>query len=99
MRQMHDKLTKDVSDLNARKETIKAKVQVAKTQERMNKMMSGIGDSSASLDAFSRMEAKAMSELNSSSADSIDDLASKYDAAPNADVQDELAALKAKMGL
>ena len=107
MRQMHDKLTKDVSDLNARKETIKAKVQVAKTQERMNKM-SGIGDSSASLDAFSRMEAKAdamldkanaMSELNSSSADSIDDLASKYDAAPNADVQDELAALKAKMGL
>ena len=81
---------------------------VAKTQERMNKMMSGIGDSSASLDAFSRMEAKAdamldkanaMSELNSSSADSIDDLASKYDAAPNADVQDELAALKAKMGL
>ena len=72
------------------KETIKAKVQVAKTQERMNKMMSGIGDSSASLDAFSRMEAKAdamldkanaMSELNSSSADSIDDLASKYDAA------------------
>ena len=54
MRQMHDKLTKDVSDLNARKETIKAKVQVAKTQERMNKMKSGIGDSSASLDAFSR---------------------------------------------
>ena len=107
MRQMHDKLTKDVSDLNARKETIKAKVQVAKTQERMNKMMSGLGDSSASLDAFARMEQKAdamldkanaMSELNSG-ADSIDDLASKYDAAPNADVQDELAALKAKMGL
>ena len=44
-------------------------------------------------------KANAMSELNSSSADSIDDLASKYDAAPNADVQDELAALKAKMGL
>ena len=108
MKQMHDKLTKDVNDLNTRKETIKAKVQVAKTQERMNKMMSGIGNSSASIDAFSRMEAKAdamldkanaMSELNSNSGDSIDDLASKYDAAPNADVQDELAALKAKMGL
>ena len=75
MRQMHDKLTKDVSDLNARKETIEAKAD-------------------AMLD-----KANAMSELNSSSADSIDDLASKYDAAPNADVQDELAALKAKMGL
>ena len=57
MKQMHDKLTKDVNDLNTRKETIKAKVQVAKTQERMNKMMSGIGNSSASIDAFSRMEA------------------------------------------
>ena len=108
MRQMHDKLTKDVSDLNARKDTIKAKVQVAKTQERMNKMMSGIGDSSASLDAFSRMEAMAdcivdlaisMSVVILSIADSIDLLASMYDAAPNADVQDELAALKAKMGL
>jgi phage shock protein A len=108
MRQMHDKLTKDISDLNARRDTIKAKVQVAKTQERMNKMMSGLGDSSASLDAFSRMEQKAdamldkanaMSELNSSGIDSVDDLASKYDAAPSADVQDELAALKAKMGL
>ena len=101
MRQMHDKLTKDVSDLNARKETIKAKVQVAKTQERMNKMMSGIGDSSRMEPKADAMldKANAMSELNSSSADSIDDLASKYDAAPNADVQDELAALKAKMGL
>ena len=44
-------------------------------------------------------KANAMSELNSAAADSVDDLASKYDAAPNADVQDELAALKAKMGL
>ena len=44
-------------------------------------------------------KANAMSELNSSGMDSIDDLASKYDAAPDADVQDELAALKAKMGL
>lgn len=44
-------------------------------------------------------KANAMSELNSVGTDSIDDLASKYDAAPSADVQDELAALKAKMGI
>ena len=108
MKQLHDKLTKDVQDLNNRRDAIKAKVQVAKTQEKMNKMVGSIGDSSASLAAFDRMEAKAnsmldkanaMSELNSMGGDSIDDLASKYDAAPNADVQDELAALKAKMGL
>ncbi|MGN0393904.1 MAG: PspA/IM30 family protein, partial [Coprococcus sp.] len=108
MKQMHDKLTKDMSDLNARKEAIKAKVQVAKTQERMNKMMGSVADTSGSMAAFDRMEAKAdamldkanaMSELNSVGLDSVDDLASKYDAAPNADVQDELAALKAKMGI
>ena len=108
MRQMHDKLTKDVGDLNARKETIKAKVQVAKTQERMNKMMGGIGDSSASLDAFSRMEAKAdrmldeanaMSELNAPKDDSVDSLAAKYDTMSSAPaVDDELAALKAQLG-
>lgn len=108
MRQLHDKLTKDMSDLNARRDAIKAKVQVAKTQERMNNMMGSVADTAGSMAAFERMEAKAdamldkanaMSELNAVGGDSIDDLASKYDAAPNADVQDELAALKAKMGI
>ena len=108
MKQLHDKLTKDVQDLNNRRDAIKAKVQVAKTQEKMNKMIGSVGDSSASLAAFDRMEAKAnsmldkanaLSELNSMGGDSIDDLASKYDEAPTAAVSDELAALKAKMGL
>lgn len=108
MKQLHDKLTKDMTDLNARRDAIKAKVQVAKTQEKMNKMMGSVADTSGSMAAFDRMEAKAdamldkanaMSELNSVGEDSIDDLASKYDAAPSADVQDELAALKAKMGI
>ncbi len=108
MRQLHDKLTKDVSELNARRDAIKAKVQVAKTQEKMNKMMGSVDNAAGSMAAFERMEAKAdamldkanaMSELNSIGGDSIDDLASKYDAAPSADVQDELAALKAKMGI
>ena len=85
MKQLHDKLTKDVQDLNNRRDAIKAKVQVAKTQEKMNKMIGSVGDSSASLAAFDRMEAKAnsmldkanaMSELNSMGGDSIDDLAS-----------------------
>lgn len=33
MHEMHDKLVKDISDLNARKDAIKAKMAVAKTQE------------------------------------------------------------------
>jgi phage shock protein A len=44
-------------------------------------------------------EANAMSELNSKT-DSVDELAAKYDsAADSSSVDDELAALKAKMGL
>ena len=62
------------------------------------------------MDAFNRMEAKAnkmldeanaMSELNRSQEEAdIDSLAAKYDSEPtNSAVDDELAALKAQMGL
>lgn len=109
MRQMHDKLVKDIGELNARRDAIKAKVRVAKAQERINEMGSSMGNSKASISAFERMEAKAntmldkanaMAELNQSAeADALDDLASKYDSAPSASVDDELAALKAQMGV
>ena len=59
MRQMHDKLVKDIGELNARRDAIKAKVRVAKAQERINEMGSSMGGA----------------------------------------VDDELAALKAQMGL
>ena len=97
MRQMHDKLVKDIDNLEARRAAIKATVKAAKAANN-------------SMEAFTRMEAKAnkmldeanaMAELNSSQEDTnIDNLAAKYDEAPNnAAVDDELAALKAKMGL
>lgn len=109
MRQMHDKLVSDINQLNSRRDAIKAKMKVAKTQNRLNKMTNNLTDSSSSLAAFDRMEAKAnamldqanaMTELNHTTEESgIDSLAAKYDAAPNAAVQDELAAMKAKLGL
>ncbi|MGN0481316.1 MAG: PspA/IM30 family protein [Lachnospiraceae bacterium] len=109
MRQMHDKLVKDINELNARRDAIKAKVKVAKTQEKMNKMMSGMPDASGSMAAFDRMEAKAnkmldeanaMTELNQSAAEAdVNSLASKYDAPASSAVDDELAALKASMGI
>ncbi|MBR6222366.1 MAG: PspA/IM30 family protein [Lachnospiraceae bacterium] len=109
MRQMHDKLVKDIGELNSRRDAIKAKVQVAKTQEKMNKLTSGLTDSASSIAAFDRYEQKAnammdkanaMAELNMSSAtDEVADLSAKYDSAPSAAVEDELAALKASMGL
>ena len=109
MRQMHDKLVKDINELNARRDAIKAKIKVAKTQQKLNEMTANITDSSSSFAAFERMEAKAnsmldqanaMTELNMSTEESgVDSLAAKYDAAPDAAVAEELAALKAKMGL
>ena len=94
MRQMHDKLVKDISALEAKRAAIKASV---------------VGASN-SMEAFSRMEAKAnkmldeanaMAELNQTQLEAdVDSLAAKYDAEPaNTAVDDELAALKAQMGL
>ena len=105
MRAMHDKLVKDISELESRKEMIKGKMAVAKTQERLNKMTSSLNGNS-SIAAFDRMEAKAnaaldkanaMAELNAGPQDSIDDLTAKY-ANASSDVDDELAALKASLG-
>ena len=68
MRQMHDKISKDIVDLNARKDAIKAKVAVAKTQEKMNKMTSKIGSATNSMNAFDRMEEKANKMLDAANA-------------------------------
>lgn len=111
MRQMHDKLSKDIADLNARKDSIKAKMAVAKTQEKISKIGSSVSGAAGSMSAFDRMEAKAnrmldeanaMAELSMSSAESdIDDLAAKYDSdtVESPALDDELAALKAQMGM
>lgn len=108
MRQMHDKLTNDIADLNSRRDAIKAKVKVAKTQEKINKMTSGVKDSAANMAAFDRMEAKAnkmldeanaMAQLNLSSADeNLEETMGKYDTASSTEIDDELAALKAELG-
>ena len=109
MRQMHDKLVNDISDLRARKETIKAKVAVAKAQERVNQVGSSLRGVSNNMSAFDRMEEKAnkmldtanaMAQLNESADTNVDDLARKYDLddmAGTSDIDDELAALKAKL--
>lgn len=110
MRQMHDKLVKDMESLESRRAAIKATVKAAKAQERINSVGASISGANNSMDAFAKMEAKAnrmldeanaMAQLNESQEDAdIDNLAAKYDETPdNSAVDDELAALKAKMGL
>jgi Phage shock protein A (IM30), suppresses sigma54-dependent transcription len=109
MRQMHDKLISDISELESRRDAIKAKIRVAKAQQDINKITSTVSDSSSSIAAFQRMEDKADAMLDRAEAESalnmsvatneIDNLASKYDATPDGGVADELAALKAKLGV
>ncbi len=108
MRQMHDKLVNDINELSSRRDTIKAKMKVAKAQQTVNKMSASMGSADENLSAFDRMEAKAdrmldeanaMAELNTSGIDnSIEDLEAKYKVSAPA-VDDELAAIKAKLGM
>ena len=107
MRQMHDNIVKDMENLNQRKAAIKAKVAAAKAQERVNQIGGSLKGVSNHMSAFDRMEEKAnkmldqanaMAELNEAGQeDSIEDLMSKYDDGSSSNVEDELAALKAKM--
>ena len=110
MRQMHDKLEADISSLKSRRDMLKAKAKVAETQKKMNQMGSGLESAGNNLAAFDRMEEKvnkmldeadAMNELNASAKeDDIDVLTKKYDAKNQTSaVDDELAALKAEMGM
>jgi len=108
MRQMHDKLVKDINNLNSRRQTLKAKSAVAKTQDRVNKLNAGAGAQGA-MDAFSRMEdkinekldrANAMAELNDSPIDAAMELEAKYKFSDvDSSVDDELAAMKAQLGM
>ena len=108
MRQMHDKLVDDIEQLNARRETIKAKTAVAKTQEKVNKL-SGSDKAAGAMSAFARMEAKAdamldtaesMTELNTEPVDEVAALEAKYaGVTDDAAVDAELAKLKEEMGI
>lgn len=112
MKQMHDKLCKDLADLRSRKEAIKAKMTLAKTQEKLNKIGSSFDGAADRMSAFDRMEAKAdqmldqasaMAELNQKMEDenSVENLMSKYDdnSGQSSKVDDDLEALKKELGL
>lgn len=109
MRQMHDKLVRDINSLNARRQAIKAKDAVARTQDRVNKLGATADKAEGTAGAFDRMEEKvnrrldeanARAELDSQPVDEALALEEKY---KNVDVDesvnDELAALKAQLGI
>lgn len=107
MKQMHQHLSQQIQEMQARRDAIKAKMAVAKTQQKINEIGSSVKSASGNISEFERMEAKAnqmldqanaMAELNAAAEEkSVEDLMAKYDT-PSQDVEDELAALKAKLG-
>ncbi|MCL2367427.1 MAG: PspA/IM30 family protein, partial [Oscillospiraceae bacterium] len=108
MRQMHDKLVKDINALRARKATIKSNLAIAKATERVNQMGSAGSKAEGALQAFSRFEqqaqerldrARALTALNEVPKDEAQALADLYQSGGGAALDDELAALKAEMGL
>lgn len=107
MRQLHDKLTKDINELKARKDAIKAKVAIAKTQEKVNAFDDHSDAAQEAMAAFKRMEEKAdnmldkansMAQLNQRPVDEAKALEEKYETTKPS-VEDELSALKSKLGL
>jgi len=107
MREMHDKLTEQLKQVEDRKAAIRAKAAMAKSQQKANEIKSDLGGSSlAAFDALEEKlnrkldEAEAAAELNTKK-DDMADLMAKYDddaTVQGSGVEDELAALKAKLG-
>ena len=104
---MHDKLTNDLKSLEQRRTNVKAKVAVAKTQEKINKVTGSMDAASGSMRAFERMEEKAdrmldeanaVAELNEEPADAASELEAKY-AGSSASVDEALEKMKQEMGL
>ncbi|MBV1759207.1 MAG: PspA/IM30 family protein [Dethiosulfatibacter sp.] len=107
MRQMHDKLVTDIDALKARREMIKAKVTIAKTQKKLNEISATNVKTQGAIEAFERMEGKANQMLDEANAindlnmEPIDDakaLEKKYASKSTASVDEELEKLKKELG-
>jgi len=100
IRQMHDKLVRDIESLEARKTA------TARAQQRVNQASAGM-NSADSISAFERMEDKANRMLDAAKAEAdlnsgvtpTDDLAAKYASGGSDSVEDELARMKAELGM
>ncbi len=108
MRQMHDKLVADIEALKARREMIRTKVAVARTQETVTKAGAATAKVQGTMGAFTRMEEKATRMLDQANAaaeldavpiDEAKALEEKYSGRDSASVDEELSRLKEEMGI
>ena len=107
MQQGYNKLVRNIEELEQRKDAAKAKISLAKAQEQINNSAAK-ANSTINTDAFNKYEQKAERMLAEANAAaeldaqdiSVDDLTEKYAGSGNdASVDDELAALKEKLGI
>ena len=109
MKNLHNKLEEDISAMKAKRDSLKAKAKVAEAQKKINELGANADKAGSTIAAFARMEEKidrmtdeadSVVELDAG-ADDVDSLAAKYDtpASTAPSVDDDLAALKASLGM
>lgn len=107
MQEGYNRLVRNIEELEQRRDAAKAKIAMAKAQDQINKTAAK-ANSTISLDAFNTYEEKAdrmLAEANAAAeldAETVtaESLTDKYASAKDsASVDDELAALKAKLGM
>lgn len=102
LRKKLDEMKAEYNEMKLKKDSLKARAESAKTRTKINRTLSGIG-SDESKRGFERMEEKVLqyeaeaetSEDMRSSSKSLDD---EFEALETNDIDDELAALKKKLG-
>lgn len=107
VQQAHDKLVDDIKACEEQKDRIQSKMATAKSKETVSRLMSGGKKSGAGISALERMEAKADQQLAQAEsmealdagATATDDLIDQYAEGCSTDVDDELARMKAELGL
>ncbi|GAA5416347.1 phage shock protein A homolog [Paraliobacillus ryukyuensis] len=102
LRKKLDEMKKEYQEMKLKKDSLKARAESAKTRTKINRTMSSIG-SDESRQGFSRMEEKVLQY--EAEADTSDDMSAEsrslddeFEDLENNHVDDELAALKKKMG-
>lgn len=107
MQEGYNRLVRNIEELESRKDAAKAKISMAKAQEQINKTAAK-ANSNVSMDAFNKYEQKAermLAEANAAAeldaaTVSVEDITAKYTSGTeSASVDEELAALKSKLGL
>lgn len=107
MQEGYNRLVRNIEELESRKDAAKAKISMAKAQEQINKTAAK-ANSNVSMDAFNKYEQKAERMLAEANATaeldaatvSVEDITAKYTSGTeSASVDEELAALKTKLGL